>query len=443
MKSLAALAAFAACLMLALPARAAAPVAAAGNVTVVEQPDAASDLAGVEVLLQAGLDRQTPRQNGLAALVAQAILNTPVSPATDGSGRMQSLQEAVSAAGGSVTYVVEPRHVRFYLEGLTTTFAQSLALLHVALTRPDFSAATLSTARAAVNQKIAENQRLALSVGIDMLNSAFYQNSDAGLPPYGLPQTLAGFSTVDARAFYTEHYRRGDVVISAIGDIAGVSATNLSAIVDGLASGSSPAIAVRIGTLPSSSQQLIARRDVPVPWLVAQYPAPDMRSRDFGAMLILTAFMQRTLADVSEVPAIATRSATQRGVGAYYNFDTYPANVIIYVDGGLGDPTRTFATALTVVNVLGHAKLGGDLTQMKAFAAGRFLEDTQTLQDRAWLAGIFASRGVAGDYLAAILKAINSTTTADLQRVAAHYLGAPTIALVLPRTQPTVQSPTP
>lgn len=441
MKSLAACAALAACLMLALPAHAAAPAAtSAGGVTVVEQPDPASDLVGVEVLLQAGLDRQTPRENGLAALVAQAILNTPVSSS---SGQAQSLQEAISAAGGSVTYIVEPRHIRFYLEGLTTTFAQSLALLHTALTRPDFSAPTLNAARAALDQKIAENQRLALSVGIDMLNSAFYQNSDAGLPPYGLPQTLAGFSSADAEAFYAAHYRRGDAVISAIGDIKDVSGANLTGLVDRLAQGSSAPISVHLGKLPSSSQQLIARRDVPVPWLVAQYPAPDMRTKDFGAMLILTAFMQRTLADVSEVPAIATRTATQRGVGAYYNFDTYPANVIIYVDGGLGDPTRTFATALTVVNVLGHAKLGGDLTQMKAFAAGRFLEDTQTLQDRAWLAGIFASRHVNGDYLAMILKAIDSTTAADLQRVAAHYLGAPTIALVLPRTEPTVQSPTP
>jgi predicted Zn-dependent peptidase len=187
--------------------------------------------------------------------------------------------------------------------------------------------------------------------------------------------------------------------------------------------------------LPSTSRQLIAHRDVPVPWLVAQYPAPDLRSRDFGAMLVLTAFMQRTLTDVSEVPTIATRSQRERGVGAYYNFDTTPANVIVYVDGGLGDPTKTFATALTVVNVLGHAKLSGDLTEMKAFAAGRLLEDTQTLEDRAWLAGIYASQHVRGDYLAEILKAIDATTPADLQRVAAQYLGAPTIALVLPRTQ--------
>jgi zinc protease len=411
------------------------------GVTLVEQPDATSDLVGVEVLLQAGLDREAPNQNGLAALVAETILRTPVSGAP--GGKISSLEDAVTANGGSISYVVEPRHVRFYLEGLTREFASSFSMFHDALIKPDFSITTIRAARAALGEKIAENQRLALSVGIDMLNRAFYQDSDAGMPPYGLPQTIAGFSPADVQAFYAAHYRRGDAVISVIGNTAGAGGADFTTLVDGLPAGTSAPVTVRMAKLPSNTQQIIARRDVPVPWLVAQYPAPDLRSKDFGPMLVLTAFMQRTLGDVSEVPAIATRDADQRGVGAFYNFDTYPANVIIYVDGGLGDPTRTFATALTVVNVLGHAKLEGDLTEMKAFAAGRFLEDTQSMQDRAWLAGIFASRHESGDYLATILKAINATTAADLQRVANRYLGSPTIALVLPREQSTVQSPTP
>jgi zinc protease len=412
----------------ALPAQAAGPV-------LLEQPDASAELTGTEVLLQAGLDRETARQNGLAALVAQSILRTPV------QGGL-ALEDAIAANGGSISYSVDPRGVRFYLEGLSGSYATLLGLFRAALSKPDFSAATLDAARAALDAKIAQSQKAPLTVGIDMLNRAFYQDS-AGMPPYGLPATLAGFTTDDVRAFYEQHYRRGDAVVSAVGNLSSAPNSALAALVDGLTEGASSPAKVTMGKLPSTTRQLLARRDVTVPWLVAQYPAPDLQSNDFGAMLILTAFMQRTLADVSEVPAIATRSATQRGVGAYYNFDARPANVIIYVDGGLGDPTRTFATALTVVNVLGHAKLGGDLNQMKSYAAGRLLEDTATLQDRAWFAAVFASRGVTGDYFSRALKAINATNAADLQRVASRYLGAPTIALVLPRAQQSVQSPTP
>ncbi len=412
---------------------AAVPARAAASAIVVQQPDPSANLAGTEVLLQAGLDRQNATQNGLAALVAESILRTPVQGVP--------LSSAIVANGGSITYAIDPRSVRFYLEGSARSYGTLLDLFQTALSKPDFGPNTLAAARAALNEKIAQTERAPLTVGIDMLNRAFYQDS-AGMPPYGLPATLAGFASADAQTFYEQHYRRGDAVVSAVGNVTGLRPGAFSALVEGLPQGTSISPNVAAGKTSSSTRELLARRDVTVPWLVAQYPAPDLQSKDFGAMLILTSFMQRTLADVSEIPAIATRSAAQRGVGAYYNFDARPANVIIYVDGGLGDPTRTFATALTVVNVLGHAKLGGDLSDMKGYAAGRLLEETATLQDRAWFAAMYASRGVTDDYFGRALKAINSTTAQDLQRVASRYLGAPTIALVLPRTQ-SVQSPTP
>jgi predicted Zn-dependent peptidase len=409
--------------------------ARAASVNVVEQPDPSADLTGTELVLQAGRDRQNAKQDGLAALVAQSILETPVQGG-------KPLEEAVNANGGSISYTVDPRNVRFYLEGLNRTYPALLDLLRSALSKPDFSAATLAAARKALGEKIASGERTPLTVGINMLNRAFYSDS-AGMAPYGLPATLAGFGPSDVQAFYAQHYRRGDAVVSVVGNVSNVPDSAFSALVSGLPAGTSTQVNVTMGKLPSTTRELLARRDVSVPWLVAQYPAPAVTSKDFGAMLVLTAFMQRTLGDVSEVPTIATRSAAARGVGAYYNFDARPANVIIYVDGGLGDPTRTFATALTVVNVLGHAKLGGDLNDMKAYAVGRLLQDTATLQDRAWLAAVFASSGVSSDYLKHAIDAINGTTAADVQRVASRYLGAPTIALVLPRSQGGAQSPTP
>ena len=406
-------------------------------VSLVQQPDPSADLIGTEVLLPAGLDRQTSTQNGLAALVAECILHTPVGASS------QPLEDAVDASGGSITYTMEARDVRFYLEGLTGSYGALLDLFRSALTKPDFSDKTLQAARASLQAKIAQNQRLALNVGIEMLDRQFYRSSSAGMPPDGLPETLASFASSDAQSFYAAHYRSGDAILSVVGNVRAVPDAQYASLVSGLPPSASRPVAGVNPQLPSSSHQLIAHRDVPVPWLVAQYPAPDIRSRDFGAMLVLTAFMQRTLADVSGVPAVATQPAAQRGVGAFYNFDSRPANVIIYVDGGLGDPTRTFATALTIVNVLGHAKLSGDLSEMKSFAAGRFLEDTTTLQDRAWLGGVFAARQYTGDYHERIVRAINDTTAEDLQRVASRYLSAPTIALVLPRESPAGTPTTP
>ena len=400
-------------------------VSRSAGAAIVRQDDPAADLIGTQLRVAAGLDRQTPAQNGLAALVAQAILETPV---VNGA----SLQEAVAERGGSILFDAGPHDVRFYLEGLPATYPAMLAFFSGALAHPDFSAPSLGRARAALNARIAQSQSFPLAVGLQMLNRTFYANSDAGMPPLGLPQTLAGFTSSDAQAFYAAHYVRGDAVLSAAGKIGGVPSGDFDALLAALRPGTSVPAKVVLHQIGSSSQQLIARRDIPVPWLIAQYKAPDLRSRDFGAMLVLTSFLERTLADVAGVPTLATASGAQRGVGATYNFETSPASVVVYVDGG-GNPSQVFATALTIVNVLGHAKLQGDLGDMKTFAIGRFLEQTTTLRDRALLAGSFVSQRLEPDYTAQAIAAIQKTTASDMQRVAVRYLGLPNIALVRPR----------
>jgi predicted Zn-dependent peptidase len=78
---------------------------------------------------------------------------------------------------------------------------------------------------------------------------------------------------------------------------------------------------------------------------------------------------------------------------------------------------------------------------MKTFAVGRFLNQTTSLRDRAWLASVFAGQQLPPDYVAQTIVAINKVTASDLQRVAVRYLGLPNIALVLPREPQQTPSP--
>ncbi|MEO6912404.1 MAG: hypothetical protein ABI182_00105, partial [Candidatus Baltobacteraceae bacterium] len=357
---------------------------------------------------------------GIAALTAEAIL-IPV-------------RAGIAAAGGSVEYTVGGRDVRFYIEGRKRTFeSKILPLFSAALAKPDFRPGVLQAARAALDRKITQNQSVALTVGIEMLDRAFYQDSDAGLPEYGLASTVAGLSSSDAFQFYRGTYRRNGAIISAVGDLSALSSKALQSLSTALQTGGSAPAAVKQLSLNGSSRQLVTHRAVPVAWLVAQYPAPSIGSKDFGPMLVLSTFVERTLSDVAEVPSIASRSFTQQAVGVIYNFDQRPANLIVYVDGGQGDPNRAFGTALTVVGLFGSTKLNGNIENMKAVARGRFLGEATTLEDRAWIAGVFAAQSGSPDYLSAGVSAISKVTAGDLQRVARKYLSSPTVALVLPR----------
>ena len=150
-------------------------------------------------------------------------------------------------------------------------------------------------------------------------------------------------------------------------------------------------------------------------------------------MLVLATFMQRTLADIAQVPGVVSQSITSRAVGAIYQFDRTQPNLTLYVNGSIGNPNRAFGTALSVASILAATKLQGSIDEFKAGAAGDFVSGSTSLEARAWLAYVFSRNGGSADYTARTLAAINATTPADLQRCARKYLGNPAIALVLPR----------
>ncbi len=410
------------------PVQVPAPIVSAyAGAKIVIARDTSNPLAGMELFVRAGLDRQTPAQNGLAALVAESILGTPVT-----NGR--PLQDAILAQGGSITYTVDGRWIRFYVEGMQARFASAvLPLFAQALGRPDFSATAVAAARAQLNKKILENQKIPLTVGMEMLNAAFFTESDAGLPQFGLPATLAGLTGADAQHFYSTFYRRGEAVASAVGAISGDSESALRAVLDVLPAGATLPVPVKIQSLRGTEHHLVTHRDIAVPWLVAQFPAPSIGSPDFGAMLVLASFLERSAADAAENPSVTTHLFADRAAGVLYNFDDRPANLVLYINGGFGDPTRPFNTALAVVQIFARSRVAGDIGTMKSIAAGSYIDGATTLEDRAWLGGVFASQDQPPDYVTRALDAIGSVRAADLQRVARKYLANPNVAIVLPR----------
>jgi predicted Zn-dependent peptidase len=401
--------------------------------TVLRQVDYAESLVGVTLLVRAGLDRQTMKQSGLAALVAETIMRTPVRPAQGDTAAMP-LEDAVAARGGSVHFTVDPGDVRFYVESLADDAPAVLDLFRSALSAPNFARVTIRDARASLIRQIAANQQVALQVGLDMLYAASSPQANAGLPELGTPASLAEFVPADAAAFYRAFYRRGGVLVSAAGRLDSLPPAALSDLASALPAGSTSPVAVHVAPLGGTTHEIITHRDIASPWLIAQYPAPSVDSRDFGPMLVMAAFLRRTVSDIAQVPGVVSPTFASRSVGAVYVYDRAPASLVLYVNGGLiGNPTRTFATALSVVNVLAATQLQGSIEEFKAEAAGDFADDATTLETRTWLAAVFSRESTSPDFINRTLAAIAATTPADVQRVARTYLGNPTIALVLPR----------
>jgi len=393
--------------------------------TVIRQQDAAATLVHASFIIRAGLDRETLAQNGLAALTAQTILRTPV----DGV----PLVDAIAARGGSIDAFVDPGDVRFAIEALPQDADAVFALAARGIAAPSFDPKTVVAARNALTAQIAQNQQVALEVGLDMLYGTRASTANTGLPSLGIPASLAQLGPSEVQKFYRAYYRVGGSIISGVGRLDALAPHSLENLASGLAAGDTTAVAVKLPKLEGSSRQLVTHRDVAAPWLIAQYPAPAVGSKDFGAMLVLAAFMQRTLSDMAEVPGVVSPTFASRAVGALYQYDRSQPNLTLYVNGGIGNPNRAFGAALSIASILATTKLEGSIDEFKAQAAGDFTSGTMTLESRAWLAAVFATNGLPPDYVNQTLAAIQATSGSDLQRVARAYLGSPTIALVLPR----------
>ncbi len=408
-----------------LPAFAAA--APAGVPRVIEVVSTSAPVTGMQLFVPAGLDRQPRNRSGLAAVVAQALVQTPV----DGT----SLTLAIARAGGSVTYTVDGQETHFYLEATPSRFAEVASLFARALARPDFGPAAVKNAAAFVMQRASEASGDGLSVGAAMFRSIYLAKTNAGLPTWGSAATIAQIAPVDAADFFRENYvARGSIIVGAGAAVPGLSEGERA--VAAVLPDRHAAEIVASGQLPvkARSRELVTHRDVPAAWIVLGYDAPAPGSPDFAPVLVLESLIGQAVGRGLAPPLVSTPTDAEMPVGSLYLFDTVPSAVIVYANGAGGDPTLAVRTVATVIDTLVAAPLTqAELALAKAQATGNMLFEEATIADRSWLTGNFAREGAGDDYPARVLPAIAAVTPAQLRSAAKRYFTHYTTSIVLPR----------
>jgi len=398
-----------------------------GVTQLTQEIDADAALGGVQVFVSAGLDREAVNANGIAALVAESLVHTPVAVP---NGATVPVRDAIAAQGGNLTFTVDGRSVHFYIETRAERLSVAVALFAKALAAPDFSPATLAAARASLSARIAETEGSALSVGIGMFRRSYY-TSGAGNPPLGNPSTLAILGGADAAAFFAAHYKRGGLTTSAVGAPSPGLGEALTLLARSVPEGTVEPVISKTKAIPVQPPRIVAHRDIGAPWVVVGFAAPAPGSKDFGAMLVL----EKLLAEAFERNSATTLGFIEKSVGAFYLYDAAPASLVVYVNGTQGDPTTSLRELLVVAKSLSVKPLAAEpLRHFKIAAEGQFVTDSVTLSDRSYLLGTFSAQGLGADSINAALDALARTTSADVQRVAKAYLQRYIVALVLPRT---------
>jgi predicted Zn-dependent peptidase len=388
------------------------------------QSDDTAFLAGVQLFVRAGLDRQDSQHDGIAALAAETIVRTPV----DGT----PVRDLISARGGSLSYNLGPQDVRFYLEAAPGSMAALAALVAKAIAAPDTTNATVAAARRAVLTRITDDERNPVNVGLTMLRRSYYDGS-AGLPTFGTSGTVANMSGADIGAFIAAHYRRGNAVISAVGHVTDDVTSAARALASALPEGGEAPVVSKSHPFAVSPKRIVAQRDIGVTYAVLGFAAPAAGDADFGAMLIVRSL----LSDIFDRASATSLPSYSRAVGVIYNYDTKPASLSLYINGALLSPATGLASLDTVLHNISDQPMKPALfKRYKTSAHGEWETESVSLEDRAWSIGNFVELGTGPDYAQTALAAVDAATPESVQRVAKQYLQRFTLALIRPRDTP-------
>lgn len=418
-------------LALALVAALCAPAAAAADrypATVIvdgvpAEVDADSALAGVQIYLPGGLDRQSAVQNGFAALLGEVVAGTPV-------GGGQPLRQAISSLGANLSVSVEPQDVRYYVEGRPAALKAALALLGTALAAPDFSHATVASAKNALTERIIDANESPFGVVSSMLRSAYYPGSGAGFSPAGTQAVVANASPDALKRFWSDNYRSGGVTIAAAGRVDDDVARAARAAVANLPAGQPAPMTLRTHKPSDPPARIVTHRDVGLPWVGMGFAAPAAGTKDFAAMLVV----QSIIASLGRTEGIVSRPAALRPINAIYQYDVRPANFIIYSSGNSMASATGLREVFAATDLLGSKPLDASVIQRyRTLAIGEFAIQNMTLEDRSALVGMTTRLGLDPDYPNAVIAAIDAVSPADVQRVVKDYLQRYTVALILPR----------
>jgi predicted Zn-dependent peptidase len=387
--------------------------------------DPAAALCGITIFVRAGLDREAADGNGLAALVAESIIHTPVNGTP--------VADAIAARGGSLSYSVSAQYVRFYLEAKPSLLPALATLAAGAFAHPSFDETTLGPARTALASTIAGGERDPRRAGIEMLRTAHYTGS-GGFPTLGSAATLAGLGTAQAQAFYASWYARGDAFATVVGGAGPASDTATRTLIAALPAGTPPSAAA-LETRPFGAQprRIVTSRDIASPFVVIGFAAPSLGDPDFPAVIV----MRTLLGDILDVPSATTLPAVLRNSGTLYTYDMNPSQLSLWFNGGRVDPQAGLTAIDAVLKRAASQPLeAAAVTRFDDRARGEWILDNLSLEDRGWEIGNAVAHGLDADAAAQIGDAISHVTPADLQRVAKKYFQQFDVALVVPRNGP-------
>lgn len=389
------------------------------NVAILSDP--ATPIAVVTLSVPAGLDRQTNRENGLAAFTAYALLESPVAA-------HQPLTDAIAEAGGSIDVQIHATASVFTITALPDRLDAVLALLQTALAHPDFSATTVDRTRAELLSRFVASQQDSVLVGVEMINGVEATSNLFAATPLGLPATIVALRGSSAERFFAQNYRQAGTTFALTAPFA--TDRDIVGLQYALQSGKPSPMTRAMQPLMGASRELHATRAGAPAAYVLSFPAPKLSDPSAPAAFVLAQMLRTSIVSLSELPDIPSRLLADSAIDVSYDYMHMPARYLVRIDGTLGNASRIVGVTLGLAHALSAVNYHGDIGRFVDEARGNLAIEMRTPTSRVQHVAQFLATGFPSNEATLLDAKIAHVNTAELALAARGLSTAPTIAIV-------------
>lgn len=174
-------------------------------------PDVASLCVGVWV--GTGSRDETPEQSGISHFLEHLLFKgTPERTARE-------IAEEVDAVGGDMNAYTTKEYTTFYVRALAEHFDLGLDILGDILCRPALRPEEVDAERLVILEEVLMHRDEPADVVQEQFAAAMFPNHPLGREVLGEPEIVREVTVPAIRSFFDDHYRPGNMVIAAAGDL--------------------------------------------------------------------------------------------------------------------------------------------------------------------------------------------------------------------------------
>ncbi|MHA1107484.1 MAG: M16 family metallopeptidase [Alphaproteobacteria bacterium] len=366
---------------------------------------------------RAGAAMDPSGKEGLAEMVSSTL--------DEGAGdlKSQAFQSRLEDISASLRFSAGYDRFRGSLRTLSKNRDEAFRLLQLAITKPRFDAKPVDRIRAQIISGLRRDAQNPNWIAGNAWNRAVFPDHPYGRNSEGTPDTIATLTPDDLRGFVARHMARGNVVISAVGDI---TADELSRRLDQVF-GALPAKAkgVNIAETKSAVQgkTIVIKRRIPQSVVVFGHGGIKRADPDWYAAYV----MFRILGGGGFFSRLTEEVREKRGLAYSVYAYLYPFDRAGLIMGGVATANARVGESLKIIRAEWRRMAEKGVSETELAAAKTYVNGSFPLRldSNRRISNILLSiqlNRLGIDYLSRRAGLINGVTRADISRVASRLL---------------------